>query len=363
MKQNRTRRMPDTYVIIFFVVVIAALLTWIVPAGKFETHQISYMLGATEKTRNVLIPESFTYELDAAGNPLVKGVKLFEPGGGTGFFNYAFEGLCSGSKWGSAVGVVAFILIIGGAFGIILRTGSVEVGMKHMIAKTKGMDKLIIPVLFFLFSLGGAVFGMGEEAIPFVFIIAPIMIALGYDTICAVMVTYCATQIGFGTSWMNPFSVAIAQGIAEIPVLSASGFRMFMWVFFTGLGAFYTYHYAQKIRKNPELSPAVEANESFRAEAASDNTSDTNFGTGDMLVILTIVLGIIWTIWGVLEEGYYIPEIATQFFIMGIVSGIIGVLFKLNDMTVNDIATSFKSGSSDLLTAAMVVGIDRKSVV
>ena len=357
MSQNKTRWVPDTYIIIFFVVLFAALLTWTVPVGKFETHEIKYTMGSTEKTRNVLIPESFKYELNKDGKPVVKGIKLFEPYGGTGILNYAFEGLVSGDKWGSAVGVVAFILIVGGAFGIVLRTGAIENGMKRMIKKTKGMDTLIIPVLFFLFSLGGAVFGMGEEAIPFVFIVVPVVIALGYDSIVAVMITYCATQVGFATSWMNPFSVAIAQGISQIPVMSGSGFRMFMWVFFTCLGTLYTWRYALKVRKNPDSSPVHKSDQYFREELAAAEESKVTFGTGDMLVILTVALGVIWTIWGVVENGYYIPEIATQFFTMGLVAGIIGVIFKLNDMKVNDIAVSFKSGASDLLSAALVVGM------
>ena len=83
-----------------------------------------------------------------------------------------------------------------------------------MIRRTKGREIILVPVLFTLFSLGGAVFGMGEEAIPFAMVIVPLTIAMGYDAVVAVCVTYGATQIGFGTSWMNPFGLAIAQGIA-----------------------------------------------------------------------------------------------------------------------------------------------------
>ena len=355
--QNKTRTVPDTYIIIFFVVMLAALLTWTVPVGQFETKEIKYTMGTTEKTRNVLIPESFKYTLDQSGAPVKEGIKLFEPYGEVGFLNYAFEGMVAGDKWGSAVGVMIFILIVGGAFGIILRTGAVECGIKRMISKTKGMDRLIIPLLFSLFSLGGAVFGMGEEAIPFVLIVVPVVIALGYDSIVAVMITYCATQIGFATSWMNPFSVAIAQGISQIPVLSGAGFRIVMWVFFTALGIVYTSIYAAKIRKNPLSSPVRESDEFFRNELSSANDSQETFGTGHALVIFTIAAGIVWIIWGVVEKGYYIPEIATQFFIMGLVGGIIGIVFKLGGMKVNDIASSFRSGAADLLGAAMVVGM------
>ena len=161
-------KMPDTFVIIFFVVLFASLLTYIVPVGKFEMQEVTYVTNTgAEKTRNVPVPGSFSYELDDQGNELKKGIKIFEPGGEVGVTNYIFEGLASGDKWGTAVGIVAFLLVVGGAFGIILKTGAVESGIYSMISKSKGSELVLIPVIFILFSLGGAVFGMGEEAIPF----------------------------------------------------------------------------------------------------------------------------------------------------------------------------------------------------
>ena len=97
-KQNKTRWVPDTYIIIFFVVICAALLTWTVPVGQFDTKEIKYMMGSTEKSRTVLIPESFKYKLDDAGVPMKDGIKLFEPYGEVGFLNYAFEGMVAGDK-------------------------------------------------------------------------------------------------------------------------------------------------------------------------------------------------------------------------------------------------------------------------
>ncbi len=357
---NKGIKIPDTYVIIFFVVVFAALLTYIIPQGTFATQDITYTVDGVEKTRTVIESGSFEYVLDDAGKPLVSGVPLFATedfGGRTGLFNYLFEGLTSGDKWGSAVGVIAFLLVIGGAFGIILRTGAVEAGILNMIKRTKGAEKFLIPILFVLFSLGGAVFGMGEEALPFAMILIPIVIAMGYDAVVGILITYVATQIGFGASWMNPFSVAIAQGIAGIQVFSGAGFRIALWVLFTALGAGMTMIYAAKIRKNPMSSVSYESDAYFREDLDKQSEIGTKFTLGHALVLLDILAGIIWVVWGVMKDGYYIPEIASQFFIMGFAAGIIGVIFKLNDMTVNDMASSFKQGVSDLVGAAVVVGM------
>ncbi|WLR55593.1 putative basic amino acid antiporter YfcC [Mesobacillus subterraneus] len=360
--ENKVWKVPHTFVIVFFVVMLAAIVTYFVPVGQFETKEITYTDNGEEKTKTVLDPESFQIVKDEQGNPVHKGTDLFEAGGEAGFLNFVFEGLVSGDKWGSAVGVVAFILIIGGAFGIIMRTRAIEEGILNVIDKTKGREILIIPIMFFLFSLGGAVFGMGEEAIAFAMILVPLMVALGYDAITGVMITYVATQIGFATSWMNPFGVAIAQGISGVPVLSESPFRMAMWAVFTLLGIAYTWRYAASIKKDPVRSLSYKGDDYFRKDMKNQDLK-VKFSLGHSLVILTIVVGIAWIIWGVIEHAYYIPEIASQFFTIGLVAGIIGVIFKLNNMKVNDIADGFIDGAKDLLPAALVVGMAKGIVI
>lgn len=356
MKKNKTLQIPHTFVIVFFVVLLAALTTFLVPVGQFQTEEVHYTLNGEEKTRTVLKPNSFEFVKDENGNLVREGAALFKAGGDTGFLNYVFEGLTTGDKWGSAVGVVAFILVIGGAFGIIMRTRAIEEGILSVINKTKGKEILIIPIMFFLFSLGGAVFGMGEEAIAFAMILVPLMIALGYDAITGVMITYVATQIGFAASWMNPFSVAIAQGVSGVPVLSGSGLRIVMWVVFTAFGIYYTMRHASRVKKDPRSSLSYQTDKYFRNQ---QNGADlkASFTIGHSLIVLTLLAGIIWIIWGVTQHGYYIPEIATQFFTIGLVSGIIGIIFKLNNMKLNDMAESFTDGAKDLLPAALVVGM------
>ncbi len=367
MKQQKKKalQMPHTYVIIFAVILLCALLTYLVPVGSFTTEEVTYMVGTEEKTRTVIDPDSFTYATDENGNPIRNGVPLFgtEDFGGQGVLNYVFEGLTTGDKWGSAVGIVAFILVIGGAFGIVMRTGAVDAGIHAMIRRTKGREIILIPVLFTLFSLGGAVFGMGEEAIPFAMVVVPLTIAMGYDAVVAVCVTYVATQIGFATSWMNPFGLVIAQGIAGVPVLSGAFFRMIMWVVFTAAGTIYTLVYARKIKRDPLKSVSYESDAVYRQQMQESNVTQERFTLGQALVLLTILATIVWTVWGVVEQGYYIPEIASQFFVMGLVAGIIGCIFKLNNMGPSDVASSFQKGAADLVGAALVVGMAQGIVI
>lgn len=277
--------------------------------------------------------------------------------GGFGFLNYVFEGLVTGDRSGSAVGICALILVVGGAFGIIMKTGAIDAGIYAFIKKTKGLERLALPLLFILFSLGGATFGMAEECIPFAMIMVPFVIALGYDSIVAVTVTYVASQVGNAVSWMSPFSVAVAQGIAGVPVLSGATFRLIMWVAVTLASAAFMMVYAERVRKAPEKSVVYAGDAYFRNRMDAVTDEEREFNLGHKLILLEMLAVLIWIIWGVTQKGFYIPEIASQFFVMGFVAGVIAIIFKLNGMTINGMASAFQGGVADLAGTAVVVGM------
>lgn len=285
------------------------------------------------------------------------GVWGTEDFGGFGFLNYVFEGLVSGDRSGTAVGICALILVIGGAFGIIMKTGAIDAGIYAFINKTKGLERLALPLLFILFSLGGATFGMAEECIPFAMIMVPFVIALGYDSIVAVTVTYVASQVGNAVSWMSPFSVAVAQGIAGVPVLSGATFRMVMWVVVTLAADAFMMVYAERVRKNPQKSVVYAGDAYFRNRLDMVTEEEREFNLGHKLILLEMAAVMVWIVWGVTQKGFYIPEIASQFFVMGFVAGVIAIIFKLNGMTVNGMASAFQGGVSDLAGTAVVVGM------
>lgn len=345
--------MPDAFVILFFVMLLAAVASHLIPAGSFQLLPAqTNAQGELQKAR--IDPQSFSYSQDNN-----QGVVLFAEQGETGFLNYAFEGMVSGDKMGAAIGVIAFILLTGGAFGIIMQSGAVNNGILALIKRTQNMQFLFIPLMFTLFSLGGAVFGMGEEAIAFCIVLLPLMLALGYDAITTVLVTYIATQIGFATSWMNPFSVAIAQGIAGVPLMSGASYRMLLWLVFTLFGIIFTLRYAARIKQQPKLSLSFATDEKLRNQQQQQQKS--TFGLLDAAILTVFVAGIGWVIWGVVARGYYIPEIATQFFALGIATAIIAILGKR--MTINGAADAFKQGAAELLPAAMIVGMAKGIVL
>lgn len=329
MKQKQFS-MPDASIILLCVAVIAYIATVFITPGVFNAE-----------------PDSHTVQLSQyqAVNDQ-QSPSIFAQGGEIGLANVLFEGLVSGDKYGAAIGVMAFILITGGAFGIIMKTGAINNGIMALIKKTQRVEWLFIPLLFLLFSLGGAVFGMGEEAIAFCIVLLPIMQQLGYDAKVTVLTTYVATQIGFATSWMNPFSIAIAQSIAEIPVFSGAGFRMLAWACFTLVGLVFTMRYAKRIKTQPQKT---------------GDQPTIKLSLADALTLLVFVLGIAWVVWGVMARQYYIPELAAQFFCIGLISALIAIVFK--KLTANECADAFKHGAQELLPAALLVALAKGIVL
>jgi len=324
--KNKQFAMPDASIILLCVAVIAYFASLFITPGVFNAEKDSHSVELSQ------------YQTVSDHTPPA----LFAEGGDIGLANVLFEGLVSGDKYGAAIGVMAFILITGGAFGIILKTGAINNGIMALINKTQHIEWVFIPLLFILFSLGGAVFAMGEEAIAFCIVLFPIMKQLGYGAKVTVLTTYVATQIGFATSWMNPFSIAIAQSIAEIPVFSGAGFRMFAWLVFTSFGLLFTIKYANSIRATKQ-------------QTNQHQDSFISLDTADKLILLTFIAGIVWVIWGVMARQYYIPELAAQFFCLGIACAVIASLFK--KQTANESANAFKEGAQELLPAALLVAL------
>lgn len=268
--------------------------------------------------------------------------------------NFPFEGLTSGSKYGTAVGIIMFMLVIGGAFGIVMRTGTIDNGILALIRHTRGNEILFIPALFILFSLGGAVFGMGEEAVAFAIIIAPLMVRLGYDSITTVLVTYIAHANRFCQFVDEPVLCGRCSGDCR-----RSG-AFWLRVAHRGVGYRHydwpdLYHGVRLTsEKNPLLSRVHESDRFFREKQADVEQRPFTFGDWLVLIVLTAVM--VWVIWGVIVNAWFIPEIASQFFTMGLVIGIIGVVFRLNGMTVNTMASSFTEGARMMIAPALLVG-------
>lgn len=340
MSQKRSKinfklKVPNTYLLIFSLLVIIAVLTWIIPGGQYER---TIMNG-----REVVVQNSFKY---VDSNP-------------QGFFDLFISPLKGFVEAGLIIG---FVLIVGGAFNVLARTKAID-SLITKLAKAHKKSKLLrtmfIPVLIVMFSLGGATFGMNEEIIPFVLIIVPICLALGYDSIVGVAIPLVGAHVGFASAFLNPFNVGIAQGIAEVPLFSGIGYRVICWIISTIVAILFMIYYVNKISRNPEKSPTFNEDNERRKNEHFDDLYHNNdhFSLSHKLVLLTFVLSLIMLVIGVVEFNWFIEEIAAMFFIMGILVGIIGGLNS------EALIKAFIDGAKDLVGTAFIIALARATLV
>jgi len=328
-----SRRTPDTLLILLAVVLFTAFLAAFVPPGKFTEVQ-----AGTAGSKAVQISLESYQQTGTA-----QAVPLFAEGGGLGLLNLPFEGLVAGDKFGSAIGLIAFLLIMGGSFGVLMRTGAIDRAILGFVGRFEHQLWVLLPGLFVLFSLGGAIFGMGEETIPFVLLLVPIFARLGLDAVCVVLVTFVATQVGFATSWMNPFSVIVAQGISGLPPGSGAPLRIVMWATFTLVGIVMTMRYALRHR----IPVSVSTTESVLAKPK----------TVDWLILLVLLATLIWVIYGVTQRSYFLPELAAQFFAMAMLAGLIAWIGNRREVSANALAEAFTTGAGQMLPVALVIAL------
>lgn len=394
---TKKRKIPHTYVIIFYIIILAAILTWILPGGEYIEE--TYFIDGSEQTNLVF--------RNVDGNPQTWQV-----------FSAIFKGFVRQS------GIIVFILMIGGAFWIMNESKAIDIGILSFLRfarrsegnrfmKKIGIDNIIITLVMLIFSAFGAIFGMSEETIAFIIIMVPLAISMGYDSIIGVSMCFLAAALGFAGAILNPFTIGIAQGIAELPLFSGIEYRLICWIIINITGITFVLLYARKIKKNPKKSPVFEDDQYWRRKEDGNldqikyhtplsawisfgallagmilfsiffpettmKIGDPETGAGTAFTIpiipittalfaLTSVLAIrksvhfyilnlllftiLFLIIGVMGYSWYIMEIATLFFALGIFSGI------SMGHTPNKITGLFLEGVKDILSAALVVGL------
>lgn len=329
---NKTFKIPHTYVLIFCIVIIAALLTYIVPAGEYARVE------DPNTGRTVVDPNSFT---KVERNP----VNPFE------VLTAVPRGMIAAAQ------ITFFIFIVAGSFQIITSTGAIEAGIYRVANMLRGKELLLIPIFMFLFSLTGAFLGFAEENIVFIPVAISLARALGYDAIVGMSLVTLGGAVGFNSAMMNPFTVGIAQGIAELPLFSGIGLRFIVWIVLLAVSIYYVMRYAMKIKDKPELSIIAEVELEERKNSTFDIGEDKKLLPSHYLVFLVLAAGLATIVYGVYKFGWYINEIAAVFLGMGIISGFIGKIGP------NKMAQEFINGARGIVFGALVVGIARTILI
>ncbi|MBY5939552.1 AbgT family transporter [Halomonas sp. DP5N14-9] len=320
---RQTVRFPHIFVVLFTFICIAALSTYLVDAGSYERT-------TTEQGRTVVVPDSYT---------TVPGEKatLLTP------FMAVFEGMKEGSS------IIFFIFISGGAFGVLKATDVLQKLVTSVSNALSGRDIILIPLLMAMFAVGGATFGLAEETIAFIIILAPILRMLGYDSITAAAVPLVGAGAGFSAAFMNPFTVGVAQDIAELPLFSGLTLRVIYWVVFVGVTIAFVTRYAASVKADPTASP-VYRNDRRQFGNSVPPRGHQTLDLSDKLVMLAFTGAIISIAYGVIRHGWYIGEMSGIFLLMGILVG------TLSGMGPSRIAEGFVDGFKEIAMGALVVG-------
>lgn len=321
-------KVPHTYAIIFIVILIAAIGTYVIPAGKYDKEEIG--------GKQYVVDGSYH---SVEQNPV-------------GFFEL-FTSIPAGMQAGSQI--IFYIFLLGGAFGIIQTTGAIDAGINVVVSKLKTKDKFLIPLIMIIFSILGFTTGTSEENIIFVPIGIGIAIALGYDAVVGTAMITLGAASGFIGGMLNPFTVGVAQGIAEIPLFSGFLFRSCVYIFILGAAIFYVMRYAAKVKADPKAS--VLYGEKIDRTVRTDDNKIPEFTWNRKLVLVILFGGIGVNMYGVIKQDWFLNELAASFMIIGFLAGFVGKL------GVNKTFAAFVEGMKLVAFGALIVGFARTILV
>jgi uncharacterized ion transporter superfamily protein YfcC len=328
---KKSFKAPNTIVLMFIIMISVAGLTWIIPAGEYDRTM--------QDGREVVVPSGYN---EVEGEPAT----IFD------LFLVPFKGFTESD----AVAIIVFILFVAGSFSIIEETGTLRQIIQRaarFFNRNEKVRPMFIPFFMLLFSIMGSTFGMSEETIVFIPLFVGLSLALGYDAIVGISIPFIGAGLGFAGAVYNPFTVGIAQGLAEIPIFSGAGFRFVLWLTITSVGILLISLYGKKIYKNPELSSTFKTDKK-RREEFHFNLDEQSPLTGAQWAILMMFLGgMALLIIGVKLWGWYIMELATLFLVMGIAAALIS---RMDGDTAVD---AFIKGMNNVMGVAIVVALSK----
>ncbi|WP_099191721.1 YfcC family protein [Tepidibacter mesophilus] len=329
-------KMPSAYTILFAIIIFVALLTWIVPAGKYDYTP-----------ENTPIPGSYHLV-----DPTPQGPKDVALSPINGFYG--------------AVDVALFVIVIGGFLGVVMKTGAIDAGIARVVHNLQGREKIMIPFLMILFGLGGTSFGMAEETIAFYPLLIPVFIAAGYDTLTAVGVILLGAGMGVLGSTVNPFATGIASGFAGISLGTGIGLRLLILIIGEIVAIIYVMRYAAKVKADPSKSLVYNMHEDnkqhFLAKDSENEFPKLNSKRKFVLALFCLTFAIM--IYGVIPFsdigitaiptlGWWFGELTSLFLVFSIV---IGLVYGMGE---DELISSFVAGARDLLGVALIVGLSR----
>ncbi len=321
--------MPTAYTILFLLIILVAIATWIVPSGAYE-----YVDG---------VPAAGSYHLTEPS-----------PQGAGAVLKAAFSGFYD------AVDVCVFILMVGGFLGVVMKTGAVDAGVARVIQRLGGREKWLIPILMLLFGLGGTTYGMWEETMAFYPLLIPVFLAAGYDAVVGISVILLGAGAGVISSTVNPFATGIAAGFAGVSLGEGILLRLLQWIVFESAAIWFVMAYAARVKKNPSRS--VVGVGAGKIQVSMEEPQPVFTPKRKVIMVLFTAVFLVM-IYGVIpfDEmglplpvlGWWFPELSALFLVGGVVIGFI------DGQREDEVAETFVAGCADLLGVAFIIGVSR----
>lgn len=260
-----------------------------------------------------------------------------------------------GMQRGSAI--IFFLLIIGAMFAILDGTGAINAGMTNVVRAMKGKELLMIPVCMIVFGMGSAFCANFEEFLAFVPLVLACCLTMGFDSLTAVAIIFCAAASGYGGAITNAFTTGIAQSIAGLPMFSGMGLRIAVFVTLLSVSIIYVTWHALRVKKNPQLSSTYDVDRLTAKNVALNVTESVPLTTRQKIVLAVFIGGIAFTVYGIIKKGYYIDELAGIFLAIGIIGGLIGGLRP------GEICEHFEKGCVNMLFPCIMVGLANSVII
>lgn len=366
-KKKRRLSFPSAWLITFILLMIAAVLTYIIPAGAYstliyndETAAFTITAPSGEESEVPATQETLDqYGIKTDLNKLVDGT-IWKPIAIPGSYeqvepqhqNFVDVIMSIVNGIYETIDIMFFVLILGGCLGILNYSGAFTAGIGALSRVTQGKEYILIVAMTFLISLGGTTFGMAEETMALYPVLVPVFLAARYDALVCVTSIYMGSTVGCMFSTVNPFSAVIASNTAGVDFTSGIYWRMLGLVAGLIIVIAYIIRYANKVKKDPTKS--IVYDERFKIEAAFQNKQEAQPLKPRYSIALIVFLACFAVmIYGVINLEWWFGEMTAVFIVGGV---IIGIILGLPEKVFFE---EFITGASALVGVGMIIGFSR----
>ena len=331
-KNDNKGKTLHPFIMMVILLILCFIISYIVPAGSYER-------ASTQDGTTMLVdPESFVYIQRTPVSP-----------------EQLLLSITQGLQRGASI--IFFLLIIGGMFSVLNTTAAINVGIANILKRLNKREYLIIPFLMILFGCGASFCGNFEEFLVFVPLILAICITIGYDSLTAVGIIFLSAAAGYGGAITNSFTLGTAQEIAGLERFSGAELRIVLFITLMLSTIIYILWYARLVKKSPKFSGAYEYDFKYNQSKKLNLEKVAPLSARQTLVLLIFLAGIIFSIWGIIVQGFYIDELSAVFLIIGILGGFVGGLKP------GEICAGFEKGARDMLLPGIMIGLANSIII